>query len=58
MRFIDIIHIIYTRRYDIQNVFPPRCMYMMDMTDDSQSYNIASMYIYSFIKHILEDYPA
>ena len=57
MRFIDIIDIIYTRRYNIQSFYTPICMYMMYMTDDSQIYTIAPMYIYAFIKNILEGYP-
>ena len=33
-------------------------MYIMDITDDSQSYIISPMYIYSFIENIIEEYPA
>ena len=58
MCIIDIIHIIYTRRYDIQSFFLPICMYMIDMTDYSQSYTISPMYIYAFIKNLLEEYIA
>ena len=58
MHFIDIINIIYTRRYNIQSFSQPRCIYMMNMTDDSKSYAIAPMYIYAFIKNMLEEYPA